>query len=128
MSNRRIKSCHADRTDLAVEDMHTLVGELRRIGLGTYAALQTIAGKLRIGKRRVRHLYYQDEPVLVDDQQQSWIADGAIRLLTHLAIEHEIAANRCRVRANEIRERQRQLELPLSGAAECGTSNYACAA
>jgi len=131
VSNRRIKESRPDLLGLAVADLHTLVGELRHIGMGTYTALSEVARKMRISARRVRHLYYRDETVLVSEQQQSWIAQGAIRVLVHLGDEHMRAAARCHAKAEAIRERQRQLELPL-GDAKCapgpGTYSLQCAA
>ena len=131
MSIRRTKECRPDLLALAVTDLHTLVGELRRIGLGTHTALGEVARKMRLAARRVRHLYYQDEPVQVTTEQQSWIAAGTIRVLVHLGDEHMRAAARCHAKAEEIRERQSQLELAL-GDAKCapGSGTYAlqCAA
>ena len=131
MGLRRNLLTHESRIEIVVNDLHTLVSELRHVGLGTCKALREVARKLRIGQRRVAHLYYRDQPVLVSEQQQSWIAQGAIRVLIHLGDEHMRAAARCHAKAEAIRERQRQLELPL-GEAKCapglGTYSLGCAA
>lgn len=125
MGGRRIDKCAVDRTKLAEDDLHVGVAELRRIGIGTYWALREIAAKLRITKDRARHLYYRDQPVLVDADQQHRIALGVCRVLDHLASVHMEAANRCHARAEEIKARQAQMNLPLGDECASGSSNGA---
>jgi len=110
--NRNDRSS-VDRIETVTADLHTLVGELLRVGIGTKKALLEVARRLGIGKCRVQHIYYQNQPTLVDATQQRSFAKGAVALLDHLAAEHMKAAMRCQDKAEQIRDRQRQLELPL---------------
>lgn len=102
-----------DPVACAEADVATCVSEYRYVGYGAVKAIAHLARKMRLTGNRMTTLYYRGQNHTVTREEQHWIARGAIRVLIHLAQQHEEAAARCRLRAEEICDRQRQYELQL---------------
>lgn len=112
MNSRRNQNNY-DPVRIAHDDVGTCIGAYQKCGWGTVKAIRDLAAKLRLAPRRIDTLHYLNQTLDVTREQQHWIARGVVRVLDALAEEHIRLAAECQRKAEMIRERQRQLELPL---------------
>jgi hypothetical protein len=108
----RNKPCHSD-AECVISDVRDCVAEYRWRGVNTVSALAMIAEHCGVTTRRVRALFYRDQPVLVGVAERERLALRFAALLLHIADELRQRAADCDAKAEAIRIRESQLSLPL---------------
>lgn len=106
---------------IAHSDVRECVNEFRAAGWAMDVAFHHLAQAAGLARTRPAKLMWRNSPTEVKEPEQHRIALAIVRLLNGLAIRHELAAARCRARADAIAARERH-KPPTVELGKCGNS------
>lgn len=115
MSNHRNLAYLKD-ADITIADVREAVAALRWLGYKTVAGIHKIAMHCNVAPRRIRTLFHRDQTFMVTPNERRSLALSVADLFDRIADDCEAHADKCRVKGDGIRLRERQqLNLPLGG-------------